>query len=366
MIFISDCSLSNLTKNAEVPLTNYKEVLAYIVCEKNSEDRFYECYAGLCKNCPGIEKLKSYLSEIFEDNDIEKISYSQWFSTPITTLKNITEDTEEFLENFCQKIEKLQLHAFISTQQSAFFKQLKNELTTDEVIINLDFAENYAFIVQDAPPGFHWNNNQATVFVAYIYYKDGDVTNGKGFVVISNNLSHDTVAVYTFQQLIIEYLKNEFSAVKKIHYFSDGAPQQFKNYKNILNLYYHLQDHKIEADWHFFPTAHGKGACDGVGGSVKRSAAKASLRLPSKEQILTAESLYNWLSKHGNYENVEFRYSAENDYKKNVRKLNSRYTNTSRVKELQKQHYFTPLTNGVIEYKVYSRSSSSNSARVVD
>ena len=53
--------------------------------------------------------------------------------------------------------------------------------------MNLDFPENYAFLVQDAPPGFHCNNNQATVFVAYIYYKDGGGVNGKGFVVISDN-----------------------------------------------------------------------------------------------------------------------------------------------------------------------------------
>ena len=94
-------------------------------------------------------------------------------------------------------------------------------------------------------------------------------------------MDHDTVAVYIYQKLIVDYLNANFT-VSKIHYFSDGAPQQFKNFKNILNIYFHFQDFGIVVDWNFFPTAHGKGACDGLGGLVKRSAANASLRLPPK------------------------------------------------------------------------------------
>lgn len=298
---------------------------------------------------------------MFEENVIEEVNYSQWVSTPITTLKNLVDEVSEFVNYFCDKIEKLLPHAFISCQQSEYYKALKNRIQNDEAIINLDFAENYAFIVQNAPPGFHWNNNQATVFVAFIYYKDNDSqeTKGKGFVVISDNLNHDTAAVYTYQVLLIDYVKRNFPEVKKIYYFSDGAPQQFKNYKNILNLCYHNREFGLKADWHYFPTAHGKGACDGVGGSVKRSAAKASLRLPTDKQILTALSLYNWLKDHGNYQNVDFVFSSVTDYDKNVRKLNSRFDNKNRVKDLQKQHCIIPLDNGKIKSKIYSDSLES-------
>ena len=34
-------------------------------------------------------------------------------------------------------------------------------------------------------------------------------------------------------------------------------------------------------------TAHGKGACDGIGGTVKRLAARASLQKPYSDQIMT-------------------------------------------------------------------------------
>lgn len=363
---ILGCSLPTITRDYAHTFENYKDILKFIVCDENENTLSPKCHFGKCRNCPGIEKLKEYLTKVFEDKEIAEISYSQWIPTPVTTLKNLVDDASDFIPLFCEQIEKLLPHAFIARQQSSYFKALKDTIQNDEVVINLDFAENYAFIVQDAPPGFHWNNNQATVFVAFFYHRDGNETKNKGFVVISDNLNHDTVAVYTYQQLLIEYLKNQFPSIRKVHYFSDGAPQQFKNFKNILNIYYHSADFEMESDWHFFPTAHGKGACDGVGGSVKRTAAKASLRLPPEAQILTALSLYNWLKKHGNFKNVEFAFSEISKYNKNARKLNSRFKNKSRVVDLQKQHFIAPMTNGKVQCKTFSNNPESIEMKIID
>ena len=39
-------------------------------------------------------------------------------------------------------------------------------------------------------------------------------------------------------------------------------------------------DFEVKCEWHFFATSHGKSACDGIGGVVKRITAKASLQRP--------------------------------------------------------------------------------------
>ena len=75
--------------------------------------------------------------------------------------------------------------------------------------------------------------------------------------------------------------------LKKIIYFSDGAASQYKNRKNFSNLCHHELDFGIKAKWHFSATSHGKGACNGLGGTVKRLAARASLQRPYQEQIVT-------------------------------------------------------------------------------
>ena len=63
------------------------------------------------------------------------------------------------------------------------------------------------------------------------------------------------------------------STTENIMYLSDGAASQYKNRENLINLYNHSSDFGITAEWHFSATSHGKGACDGLGGTVKLLAA---------------------------------------------------------------------------------------------
>ena len=53
-------------------------------------------------------------------------------------------------------------------------------------------------------------------------------------------------------------MKQEFPNIKQIHYFSDGAASQYKNYNNFANARYHFYDFEIKAIWNFFATSHGK------------------------------------------------------------------------------------------------------------
>ena len=51
---------------------------------------------------------------------------------------------------------------------------------------------------------------------------------------------------------------------------------------------------EYQQEWHFFATSHGKGPCDGIGGTVKRLATKASLQRTLDCQIQTPHQLYEW------------------------------------------------------------------------
>ena len=55
-----------------------------------------------------------------------------------------------------------------------------------------------------------------------------------------------------------------------------------------------MDDFGLECEWHFFATSHRKGSCDGIGGTVKRSVAKASLHSVYQQQILTAEEMFDY------------------------------------------------------------------------
>jgi hypothetical protein len=44
-----------------------------------------------------------------------------------------------------------------------FLKELKYNPQSGKFMVLCDFAENYAFVLQDVAHRFHWNNPQATI-----------------------------------------------------------------------------------------------------------------------------------------------------------------------------------------------------------
>ena len=136
-------------------------------------------------------------------------------------------------------------------------------------------------------------------------------------MIISDYLHHDTISVFLFQKCFIAFLKAFLrgeNQLKKIKYFSDGALSQYKNQKNFHNLCFHESNFGIPAKWHFSAISNGKGACDGIGGTVKQLAARASLQRPYNNQIMTPCQLFDWVS--SNLPGVPFGYCSMEDYRR--------------------------------------------------
>jgi hypothetical protein len=62
-------------------------------------------------------------------------------------------------------------------------------------------------------------------------------------------------------------------------------------------------------DRHFFTKSHGKGPGDGIGGTVKRLAAKTSLQKVYNNKIQTPHELFNYCN--SNIHNITFFYVQE-------------------------------------------------------
>ena len=96
--------------------------------------------------------------------------------------------------------------------------------------------------------------------------------------------------------------------LKHIHYL---AASQYKNHKIFTNLSHHNVDYAITAEWNFFATSHGKSPCDGIGGTVKRLVARASLQAPSQGQILNPETFFQWCQ--SNISGIEFMFVSSEE-----------------------------------------------------
>ena len=138
------------------------------------------------------------------------------------------------MESFCEKLNLLLSHSFIATQQAVFYKDIKSCLKTGEVLVTVDYAENYVFVLQDAAQGFHWNNAQTTIHPFVVYYTNSEKLCYLSYVIIFDSMHHDTVAFHLFQKRFITFLMAKLpSSVKKCTTF---LMEQLLNTKTVRIL----------------------------------------------------------------------------------------------------------------------------------
>ena len=171
------------------------------------------------------------------------------------------------VNSFKEKIPNFLAHVFIKWKQSSCFQKKLSNIPKGTAIVQVDFSENYSFQQQGEIQSAYWSQKQLTIFTVCIWAHDAK----KRMVFVSDNLDHDKTSVLVFiHKLLVELISEK--AIKKADIFSDGPSSQFKN-QYVLNFLPVLRDlnHIESLNWHFFATSHGKGAVDGIGGTVKRN-----------------------------------------------------------------------------------------------
>ena len=206
---------------------NYSDVLLLLLCSNPNK----QCFFGEYESCSNNDSLVNGMEKVFEKNHINKVSYKHWGSKSRAALETVRVPVKTFIPTFEKSRKLFIVHSFIADQQSSYHRFLKNNLQDDRGLIVCDFAENYAFVIQYAVPGFHWNNNQATIFPMIFYYNDDGSIKQRTLVIISDCNKRDSVAAFVFLKIFNEFLLRFRPIIKNCICFSDGAPQQFKNSK---------------------------------------------------------------------------------------------------------------------------------------
>lgn len=215
------------------PDLNYKEVIESVVCSIDNRN----CMLNNCSNCPRLESMRAFLSVSINIADTKITKYLQWSKDDGSgSLKRITLD--EFSEPFNVVFESLinnflsmLTHHYIAYAQSDYYALCREQVEQDTGILTMDFAENYAFIAQNSTQGHYFNNTHATLFTLVLYYKDEDSDQVKknSFCVISDSTTHQAYSVNELLKPVIAEIKEKYPWIRKLNYFSDGAPTQFKN-----------------------------------------------------------------------------------------------------------------------------------------
>lgn len=160
-------------------------------------------------------------------------------------------------------------------------------------MLHIDFSENYVCKYAEEIQSVHFggSHQQATLQTGVLY--TAGEQSPLAFCSISPSRRHDPVAIWAHLAPVLDMVQRNFPEVKKLHFFSDGPATQYRQKGNFYLLCtepYCLGFQSV--NWNFFEAGHGKGAPDGVGGALKRSADRA---IKNGHDIPNALALYNKL-----------------------------------------------------------------------
>ena len=181
------------------------------VCALPSED----CYNRRCDNCCNIN-----VSDIFiTDTDIDEQADTAW---SLWTIANNHVELQHLSGSFRSLIDQLNVrwpafvtHCYVTRQQRDYIKAIKMSSSFSTfAVVQMDFAENFSFVVQKEIQSAYWNQKQATIYTTVISVG----TDHRNVVIISNRMVHDTSFVYCAQKLIVSFVREKYPTIQKIKY----------------------------------------------------------------------------------------------------------------------------------------------------
>ncbi|KAJ8672443.1 hypothetical protein QAD02_003702 [Eretmocerus hayati] len=338
----------------------YRDLMAEVVCDIDNP----HCMLQQCQKCPGVNGALQFLSTRVQHEATKQIKFQTWSTkgangsgkSSAMSLQTKTEAFSEFIQTLSQDVVRLVTHHFIAENQKEFLAYCKQNLDAFTIIVLMDFAENYAFVIQRSVQAWYFNNTntQATVHPMVVYYKDSDgEVKVKNYCVISDSTQHTAATIYAFQEKFIGTVKIDLPRVENVIYFSDGAPTQYKNKNMFVNICLHKKRFGLGIkSYNFFCTSHGKSPCDGVGAVAKREITRLAIRRPVDEQITNAKQMYE--AADGNIKGIKFLWVGADKINATNRKLKQLYNDTDTVHGTRDFHCCIPVGNDSLEFKLMS------------
>ena len=247
-----------------VPInTEFKDFIAQVTCNQEST----QCMKSECPLSPGIS-----LIELPDDLANQSCEWRCWgIENKRAILKTKEGLVLDCLKDLDDSLVRFLKHTFVKRQQSKAFKDARQNVTTNALVIQVDFAENYSCKYQNEIQSAHWTNKMVSIFTAVVWYRqqqDGDIIT-KSFALVSDCTDHDKYSVHVALKTLLGQIFTFIPDIQNMIFFSDGAASQFKQKYTLCNITYLAEEFNVSMEWNFFESYHGKDV-DAIGGLVKK------------------------------------------------------------------------------------------------
>jgi len=165
-------------------------------------------------------------------------------------------------------IETIKLHIHTKRRQFAEIRRLTDNLSDNEMLIHLDYSENYKCKEQNEIQSAYFGNKSFSLFTACTYYMKDGLLEKLPITITSEEKDKSRIASMSCVNMAINHSKEKIGReIKTVHVVSDGCSAQFRS-RFVFNLFLHIQK-DVRFEWHYNEAHHGKGPMDGIGGTLK-------------------------------------------------------------------------------------------------
>ena len=156
---------------------------------------------------------------------------------------------------FKDDIKTLKEHIFIKRRQVNAYNAIKASLSENDLILHVDFTENYKNDQQDATQSAYFENQCLCIFIECYYAKSSnhnDIRN-ENVIVFTESSDHDGIASMSCLQKVIHKIKHMHEKTyENVYVWSDGIGSKFRSR-------------------YIFKLLAGKGPMDRIGETVKNA-----------------------------------------------------------------------------------------------
>ena len=267
------------------------DICPYVVCNTHSK----ACMNKKCSECVAKDIGISLPEDLREDS----VQFFEWKSrTECRVVKNrsinvklmekciVVTTKADLADRLKSAIPGFLVHVFTIREQYSALKYKKEHLGRDEIILHCDFAENFILKYHEEIQSMHFgaSKRQMSMHTGVLYSRQTTSSaiddmpvpvSTQPFCTVSGTLDHGVHGIWAHLRPILHLIKEKHASVTKIHFWSDGPTSQYKNRSNLFMMTSILPEMNSNiklATWNYSEAGHGKGAMDGIGGLLKRTA----------------------------------------------------------------------------------------------
>ncbi|CAH2008898.1 unnamed protein product [Acanthoscelides obtectus] len=227
---------------------------------------------------------------------VRKCEVIERSSKKVKITKNVKEIVEgtvpELIGRFNKTLRELKKHSFNITTQYRSYRDVIDNLKSDEIVLHINFSENYSCKCFEEVQCHHFGGSrkQVTLHTGVMYTKTEE--EDKPTIMSFCTNSHTSMSIWTHHP-VISNLKTVLPNITTIHFFSDGPATQYRQKLNFYFIFTEIFKYNfVRVTWNFFEAGHGKGAADGIGGYLKRTADK---KVATGSDISDSETFFHTL-----------------------------------------------------------------------